>query len=179
MSFPYKWFLSLMTGATILFGAWWYFNQSPIQEFNYDRDAAEIKKIFERDLYWLTTSPDYSPEFMLKTKSPSQYDIRYFGQLQIRVLREKGSLVGFTAYYMKTATLGFILFMDVNPEFRGKRYGEILIRYDFEDLKRRGATRVELFTRINNERALKLYKRVGMVETSYVEDWGVYLAKDL
>lgn len=79
---------------------------------------------------------------------------------------------------MKTPTLGFILFMDVNPEFRGKRYGEILMRHDFAALKRMGATRVELFTRTNNERALKLYKRVGMVETSFL-DIGVYLAKEL
>jgi len=178
MSIPWKLLFGLTVIASIAVVGWWFFNRSPVQEFNYDRDAKEITKIFDRDRYWLTTSPDYSPEFMLKTQSPNPYDIRYFGQLQIRVLWEKGSFVGFTAYYMKTPTLGFILFMDVNPEFRGKRYGEILMHYDFADLKRRGATRVELFTRTNNERALKLYKRVGMVETSYV-DVGVYLAKEL
>lgn len=178
MSISWKWLAAIVLAASLAVVGWWFINRSPVQEFNYDRDAKEILKIFDRDRYWLTTSSDYSPEFMLKTRSPNPYDIRYYGQLHIRVLWEKGSFVGFTAYYMKTPTLGFILFMDVNPEFRGKRYGEILMRHDFAALKRMGATRVELFTRTNNERALKLYKRVGMVETSFL-DIGVYLAKEL
>lgn len=178
MSVPWKWILGIILIASVAMVSWWFFNKSPIQEFNYDRDAAEILKIFERDRYWLLSSPDYSPEFMLKTKSPNAYDLRYFGQLNLRVLWEKGSFVGFTGYYMKTPTHGFILFMAVNPEFRGKRYGEMLIHYAFADLKRMGATQAELTTRTDNERALKLYKRVGMVETSFVDGF-VYLAKDL
>ncbi len=178
MSGPWKLLLGVTLVASIAVVGWWFWNRSPIQEFDYDRDAKEILKIFDRDRYWLLSSPDYSTEFMLKTHSPNDRDSRYFGQLHIKVLWEKGVFVGFTAYYMKTPTLGFILFMAVNPEFRGKRYGELLIHYDFDDLKRMGATRVELTTRTNNERALKLYKRVGMVETSFVEGF-VYLAKEL
>jgi len=178
MSIPWKWLFGVIAVASIAVAGWWFINRSPIEELNYDRDAKEILKIFDRDRYWLLSSADYSPEFMLKTKSPNAYDLRYYGQLNLRVLWEKGFFVGFTAYYMKTSTLGFILFMAVNPEFRGKGYGEMLINYDFADLKRMGATRAELTTRTDNERALKLYKRVGMVETSFVDGF-VYLSKDL
>ena len=68
--------------------------------------------------------------------------------------------------------------MAVNPEFRGKRYGEILMKHDFEALKRMGATRIEMATRTNNEPALKLYRRMGMVEFSVVDGF-YYLGKDL
>jgi len=101
-------------------GIWW-LSSSPLKDFDYARDAQEILKIFERDKYWLLSSDDYSPEFMLKNKAPNQYDLRYFGQLHIKVLWEHDKFIGFTAYYMKAPALGFILFMAVNPEFRGKR----------------------------------------------------------
>jgi len=52
------------------------------------------------------------------------------------------------------------------------------MRHDFDMLKKMGAKRVELTTRVNNERALKLYKRMGMTESSYVDGF-VYLRKDL
>ena len=64
---------------------------------------------------------------------------------------------------MNTSSLGTLLFIDVNPEFRGKeqRYAERLLRYAIDQMKMMGAASVELVTRTDNEPAQRLYKRVG------------------
>jgi ribosomal protein S18 acetylase RimI-like enzyme len=142
-------------------------SKNPIEDFNDVRDTQEILKIFERDRYWLLANEDYSPEFMLKYRAPNQ-DIKYMGRLHIKVLRELDKFVGFTAYYMKTPTHGFLLFLAVNPEFRGrdKGYAEKLLRYALGQLKNMGAEQVQLCTRTDNVRAQKLYRRVGFYEIS-------------
>ena len=96
------------------------------------------------------------------------------GRLRIKVLREHDAFVGFTAYYMKTSDLGLLLFLAVNPEFRGKGYGDMLTRYALNDLIRVGAKRIRLVTRTCNIPAQKLYKRVGFKETSRDDEGFVY-----
>jgi len=164
--------LKIVSGCAlvvVLFGAgyWWYrADHGPILDFSYSRDAQEVMKIFERDHYWLLANDEYYPDVWLKYRSPSQEDSRYFGQLQIKVLRENDLFVGFTAYYLKYPTLGFILFVAVNPEFRGKHYGEQLVHYAIKDMKSKGVKQIQLVTRVSNERAQKLYKRIGFYESS-------------
>ncbi len=160
-------------------GTWYMFTKQtgPIYEFNYDRDRQPILDIFNQNWYWLISSDDYSPEFMMKYHAPNHYDPAYVGKLQIKVLREKiqneDTFIGFVAYYLKKPTEGQLLFLAVRPEFRGKRYGEQLINYALADLKKRGAKVVKLVTRTTNENAQKLYTRVGFKETSR-EDGYVY-----
>ena len=116
---------------------------------------------------------------MLKYRAPSQ-DLKYIGRLNIKVLREKEKFVGFTAYYMKEPGFGFLLFLAVNPEFRGKEkgYAEKLLKYALGKLKEVGAHYVQLCTRIDNERAQRLYRRVGFYEISK-DDGFVYFQYDL
>lgn len=153
--------------------------QGPIYDFDETRDTKEILKIFDRDRYWLLSSPDYSPEFMLKHRTPNQ-DLQYMGRLNIKVYWEHDKFVGFTAYYMKTSELGCILFFDINPEFRGKDKGhaEKLMRYAIDQLKKMGAHQVELFVRVDNDRAQKFYKRMGFYQTSRSNVIGIFMQYD-
>lgn len=163
-----------ISSVVILGGAlYWLFSyeRGPIYEFSYSRDAEEILKIFERDHYMLLASDEYYPDVWLKYRSPNQEDPRYFGQLQLKVLREHDQFIGFSAYYMKYPTLGFILFVAIKPEFRGKHFGEKLVMYDLADLKSRGAKQVQLVTRAENIAAQKLYKRCGFYESSRSEGY--------
>ena len=180
--FHTKWFkitaLTLLLGL-VASGLWFWFNTGgPISDFNDARDTQEILKIFERDRYWLLASPDYSPEFMMKYRAPNQ-ELKYMGRLNIKVWREKEKFVGFTAYYMKAPGYGFLLFLDINPEFRGKEkgYAEKLLRYALGQLKMMGAEYVQLCTRIDNMPAQGLYRRVGFHEISK-EDGFVYFQYD-
>ncbi len=166
--------------ALLALGSWfWLRSSGPIIDYDEKRDTQDILKIFERDRYWLLASEDYSPEFMLKYRAPNQ-DIKYLGRLHIKVMREQDKLVGFTAYYMKTPELGFLLFLDVNPEFRGKQkgYAEKLVKYVLEQLKKMGAQQVQLCTRTDNMRAQSLYNRVGFHEISR-DDGFMYFQYDL
>jgi hypothetical protein len=85
----------LLIVGFLIAGGLWFFKKpsSPIEDFNDARDTQEILKIFERDRYWLLASEDYSPEFMLKHRAPSQ-DIKYMGRLRIKFGGNKISLSG-------------------------------------------------------------------------------------
>jgi len=158
-------------------GTWFLFKtEEPISDFNDQRDTQEILNIFKRDRYWLLASEDYSPEFMLKHHAPNQ-ELKYMGRLNIKVMHEKERFVGFTAYYMKTPEFGFLLFLAVNPEFRGKKYAEKLLKYALEQMKTMGAEYVQLCTRTDNMPAQGLYRRVGFHEISK-DDGFVYFQYD-
>ena len=167
-------FVVLAGGA----GYWLFRTPEPISEFQYERDAADVLKMFERDHYWLLASEESDPDFMLRYHAPNKWDSQYFGKFKIKVLRKEGALIGFTAYYMKSPLLGFIQFVAVNPPFRGKGYAQQLLDYDLKQLKAMGAIRVELLTRTNNERAQKLYKR-NSFQVKVVEDGYIYFFKNL
>jgi len=144
-----------------------------IVAFQPDRDTNEILDIFKKDRYWLVSSDNYSPEFMLQNRAPNKEDARYFGKLNIKVLYEMDKFVGFIAYYMKNFFIGTILFIDVKSEFRGKGYAQQLMQHAIADLKKQGASMVTLVTRTSNESAQKLYKRLGF-RVAHEDDGYVY-----
>ena len=80
---------------------------------------------------------------------------------------------------MKTPQFGFLLFLAVNPEFRGKQkgYAEKLLKYALGEMKMMGAEYVQLCTRVNNLPARGLYRRVGFHEISE-DDGFVYFQYD-
>jgi len=152
--------------------------RGPIYDFDPVRDTQEILAIFEHNWYWLISSEDYSPEFMLTHRAPSK-DPLYVGSLHIKVLREQDKLVGFAAYYMKKKRLGQLLFLAVSQEFRGKGYAEQLVRYTLKDLANMGATHAQLVTRSTNFPARKLYNKIGFYEVKHHEDGFVYFEYDV
>jgi ribosomal protein S18 acetylase RimI-like enzyme len=144
-----------------------------IQDYNEMRDKQEILDIFKTDKYWLLSSPDYSVEHMLSSRSPNKDDARYFGKLAVKVLHEADKFVGFVAYYMKNFFIGTVLFLDVKPEFRGKGYAQQLMRYAIDGLKKQGASIITLVTRSENYSAQAVYKKMGFTKT-LEEDGYVY-----
>jgi len=174
-------FASIAAAILVGIGIFYYasINYGPIYEFDEVRDTQKILQIFDDDWYWLIESEDYSPEFMLKHRAPNK-DPMYVGSLHIKVLREKNKLAGFTAYYLKKKGLYQVLFLAVNKNYRGKGYGEQLLRYALQDTKRLGAKKVRLVTRSANFPAQRLYKRVGFEQVDVREDGKfIYFEYDL
>lgn len=153
--------------------------QGPIYTFDDKRDMQDVLDLMSLERYYLFANEDSSPEFMLKRRTPST-DVRYLGRLVIKVYRENNKFVGFTAYYMKTTDLGFLLFIAVNPEYRGKQkgYAERLMRYALQELKKMGAKQVQLCVRVDNLPGQGLYKRVGYHEL-YRDGGFMYMGYDM
>jgi ribosomal protein S18 acetylase RimI-like enzyme len=134
-----------------------------IYELDKNRDSAFIIKAFKDDWHWLVEGTSFSPQQMLETRGyPQNGLIR--NNLSIKAGYEDGKPTGFVAYYMKSMFGGRILFIWVAPEFRSKRWGRRLLDYAVQDLLKRGATRIELVTRIDNEASQRLYNRYGFKE---------------
>jgi len=156
--------------GTITVGSYGYyllFLTSPIHivAFDNQQHTKQIVDIFNADRYWLTANPEQSIEYMLKYRA-SDESLASVGRMNIRVLEDHGKVVGFTTYYMDKPDVGRVLFLAIDKNFRGKRYGEKLLRYAIEDLIRLGATKkIWLATRVENYPAQALYKRVGFVES--------------
>jgi ribosomal protein S18 acetylase RimI-like enzyme len=132
------------------------------------RDEADVVGLFERDWYWLSVN-EYSRDhvlFMLNTGSPNEEESRYFGKMQVQVLRDPhGAFIGFITYYMKNFYQGHILFLAVHQDFRGKRYADCLLKYAINALKNQGAKEAILLTYTPNTSGQKLYNRFGFIET--------------
>ena len=147
-------------------GGWFFFlrQTSPqILEFDIDRDGKDILAIFDRDWDWLIPGgrETFSPELMMAYRAPQQSPL-YSGRLKIKVMRDDdGCMIGFVAWYMKNADVGFLNFLDVNPEYRGKGYAEKLLRYGMDQMIQSGAKKLEMVTWPHNARARALYDRVG------------------
>ena len=176
--------LAVAFAMTIMGGTYYYVRyanvavQGPISEYQASRDKAEILAFFKTELYWLSANPDYDAEYMLDHRAPNKENQRYYGEMQIKVLRENDQFIGFVAYYKRTFDEGFLNFVCIKPHMRGKRYAEQLMRYAEDDLRAMGVHRIRLLTRTINHRARALYMRMGYTVVELDEAGGfVYFLK--
>ncbi len=151
---------------------------SDISNYSADRDKAFIKDQFNKNWYMMTPDPTMDVDFLLDNKVPSKHQLQYMGKMDSKMLYDTNEPVGFISYYMATKYQGHIQFLIISEKYRGKRYGERLLKYALEDLKHQGAKTVKIYTRNENLSAQKLYKRVGFVESERVTQ-GIYLRKEL
>lgn len=144
-----------------------------IKKFIKERDTQFILDWFEKDLYWLTNNPDFSPQYMIDHMSPKK-EPEYFGKQNIVMVYDKSMPVGFGAYYMKNFYEGMVHFVYIDKAYRGKGYSKLLTQYMIDQLIKMGAKSVKLYTRVNNIPARALYKKLGFKE-SEPDDQGFIL----
>jgi len=153
-------FIAVLASGTFLF----YKYKTPaqiqvngVEEFQYNRDAQDIKKIMKDDWKLLIESDDYSVEHMLTKRAPSEYEPEYFGKMRIKVVRKDGKVVAFITYYLQQTYQGHILFVAVDKDYRGQGHAKKLIQYALNDLKQMGAVYARLYTKDYNTKAKSLY----------------------
>jgi len=134
---------------------------SEIRDYVPELHKAFIQKQFKENWYSLIEPEDFDVNHMLDTHSPNSWEPHYTGKLNIVVLYQEGQPVGFGTYYLLNSVVGRIQFIAVDKEFRGKRYAQKLVNFAVNALKKMGAKSIKLSTRVNNESARKLYKRLG------------------
>lgn len=160
--------------------------QGPIYDYDEAKDKQSIIDFYNTewyegsDRYWLLHSDEsnFDPEFMLRYKAPNENPL-YLGHLVIKVLRINDKFVGFTAYYKETPTLGWLLFLAVKKEYRGKGYAKMLAQYAINDLESMGSDAVKLITRSNNLGAQSIYRKLGFEEVGREGDEFIYFEKQL
>lgn len=164
--------------ASVFFGAGLYYYavvarhvvpSSELVDFDYDRDFSDVMSIFDRNWYWLMPYPqeEYDPSYLpnvFSWRAPQANPLKK-GSLIIKVIRKDDKVVAFTAYHMKTKTSGFLLFVAVDNDYRGKKYGEAVVTHAIKAMTDLGAKQIQLNTRIDNIPAQTLYKKMGFTET--------------
>lgn len=149
-----------------------------VHDYDSAKDKQQIIDLFNADHYWLTVNDDYDIAHMLDTRSPNKYENRYFGAMKIKVIRENGQVAAWSAYYMRNIYEGKILFVDVHPEYRKKRYAKRLMQFIECDFKAQGAPKVALATRTSNKAAQIAYERMGYTKSGVSQGF-VYYEKNL
>jgi ribosomal protein S18 acetylase RimI-like enzyme len=147
-----------------------------IHDYNAKRDRQAILDIFEKDWYWMVEGDhnSFSPAKMLDAKSPKEarYNPALRGQEKVKVLLVNGSVAGFISYYKRKAYLGHVHLINVLSAYRGHGYANKLMRVAIEDLfSDPTVSMIKLAVRKNNQTAIKLYKRLGFVETNGIDGY--------
>jgi ribosomal-protein-alanine N-acetyltransferase len=77
------------------------------------------------------------------------------------VAEYNGKVIGYVMAYMRPDLEGHIMSIAVDPEYRGMGIGSALLTEAIERLIARGARYIGLEVRVSNERAIRLYEKLG------------------
>lgn len=96
--------------------------------------------------------------------------------LQLLARDDTGRPTGFATVYWSWATtaavrIGVMNDLYVAPEARGSGAAEALIEACREECRRRGAARLTWQTALDNERAQRVYDRVGATRERWLDYW--------
>ncbi len=142
-------------------------DKAAIMPFDDARDMDELVKIFDADRQWFISKPSYS--IAEKIRKETQKEVVSHNKLHISVLRNQDRLVGFIIYIP-----GYVNYLGVSKDHRGKRYGEKLLAHAIEEMKKMGEQKVRLGMFAGNEAAHKLYTRFGFYEIYRYSDGVVF-----
>lgn len=158
-----------------LYQLYQYAHREPLymRDFDYQRDASFIKKLFEDNMYWLVAADEYDVDYMLIHKKTNN-DPRRDEKLTIKTLYNENEPLGFIAYFKQSFYSGGIRFVCVDNTFRSRGYAKYMVQYALRDLKRQGVSSVRLVTRTINYPAQKVYTSLGFVEESRNNEFVYY-----
>ena len=150
----------------------WCSYDNGVVDYVASRDKAAIKAMFKDEWEILVHHENlktYNVDFMLDNRSSSQH--HKDNKLVLKVLRDAGKTVGFTAYYPKSPFWWQLLFVVVDKDHRKKGFASKLIQYDLDDMVKRGALKITIWTRLDNKNARSLYEgKFGFKDIGHHED---------
>ena len=154
----------------------WCSYDNGVVDYVASRDKIAIKRMIKDEweiLVHHSNLDTYNVDFMLDNSSSSQH--HKDNKLVLKVLRHAGKTVGFTAYYPKSSFWWQLLFVVVDKDYRKKGFASKLIQYDIDDMVKRGALKITIWTRLDNTNARSLYegkfgfKDIGHHENRYMD----------
>lgn len=162
--------------ACLFSGAFFFYKRRMaynIRDVEFQRDFEKIDTLFHKgdNWYWLICNANrdsYSVDFLLRYKTSSQSQKLY--DLIEKVIEIDGKIAGFTAYYPKSKYTWQFLFLLVDQDFRRQGVAKKLLTYAVKDMLARGAVKVDLVTRIENEKAQTLYKNFGFKQVGVTDE---------
>ncbi|WP_461865506.1 ribosomal protein S18-alanine N-acetyltransferase [Thermococcus sp.] len=124
------------------------------------------------------------PLAMVVIRSAKLFDLPEISRIEVKSFKEKyprgifmmflennpdtflvaeynGRVVGYVMAYLRPDLEGHIMSIAVDPEYRGNGIGKVLMIEVIERLIKKGAKYIGLEVRVSNERAIKLYERLG------------------
>lgn len=143
-----------------------------VRSYDQDKDYQPVVRMIKENMFWMSESPDFSPEEALTLKAPAGDPSRK-GLANFLVVEAEGATAAFISFYKKSPEKGYIWQLVVDKPFRGRHFSEKLIKASLDRLKQQGAKYVTLATRLINKRALSLYKKFGFVEEKRDESRGI------
>lgn len=175
--------ISLIVISLVGFGVWSFLGTSGmyksvngIRLYNPATDKAAIHKMFADDWYWMVSDDTIEHsnskkyvDFMLDNKSSVQWEKR--NDLTLKVCEDHGKIVGFSATYKKSVSVGHILFIVVDQDARKKGVAKALVTDALQDFFAQGFVKVSLDTRAGNTRARSLYSSIGFQLLEGDEDY--------
>lgn len=114
----------------------------------------DLKEVFKVELKCF---PDPYPMDLLK-KLLSAYPETFL------VAELEGKIVGYVIAGIRWLTVGHVLAIAVDPDYRKRGIGSALMKEVFRRFQKRGATLVRLEVRKSNIEAIKFYRALGFVE---------------
>ncbi|MEM1689068.1 MAG: ribosomal protein S18-alanine N-acetyltransferase [Candidatus Hadarchaeales archaeon] len=114
----------------------------------------DLKKVFEIELKCF---PDPYPIDLLK-KLLSTYPETFL------VAEFEGRIVGYIIAGIRWLSIGHILAIAVDPDYRNRGIGSALMKEIFRRFRKHGVTLVRLEVRKSNVTAIKFYRTLGFVE---------------
>lgn len=127
------------------------------------KDKEALTAIIQKNWDLLVNSADFSPEHMFTHRAAMPWFPD--NSLQIVVYRHDNKPVGFTTYYDQDGGYRRLELLAVDQEYRGRGYGEELVRSLLDDArKRKGIFVIEVVVALDNPSAQKLYRKLGFHE---------------
>ncbi|HHI00122.1 MAG TPA: ribosomal-protein-alanine N-acetyltransferase [Thermococcus litoralis] len=87
------------------------------------------------------------------------------------VAEYNGRIVGYVMGYLRPDREGHIMSIAVDPLYRGNGIGKALMEVVIDRLIKRGARYIGLEVRVSNERAIKLYEKLGFKKMKIIKGY--------
>ena len=93
------------------------------------------------------------PRKDIQRKLTTQPELFLVGEIDKRIVAS--AMAGYDGHR------GWVNYLAVSPEARGKGYGRLLMRYIEEALRARGCPKLNIQVRAGNDEAIRFYEKIG------------------
>jgi ribosomal protein S18 acetylase RimI-like enzyme len=144
-------------------------SQASIQDFNYEQDNEAVTELLKSN--WEVLSPlipEYDPrvaDITFRRKLSMNF---YPAPLTLKVLKKNKKLIGFITYTITREKRGHIELIAITADQQRHGYGTLLINSALNDLKKQHIKTVDINVSKQNEKAQKLYNKIGFKLLEYL-----------